>query len=46
MVLINCYFSYIGLISIENSQVRTKALQQMLSYLVHAFPRVNNNRLK
>lgn len=31
---------YIGLISVNNSQVKIKALQQMLSYLVHAFPRI------
>ncbi|KAG2210327.1 hypothetical protein INT47_003312 [Mucor saturninus] len=31
---------FIGLISISDSQVRIKSLQQMLSYLVHAFPRV------
>ncbi|KAI8636410.1 tubulin folding cofactor D C terminal-domain-containing protein [Parasitella parasitica] len=31
---------YIGLISLEDSPVRTKAIQQMLSYLVHAFPRI------
>lgn len=32
--------SYVGLISVDNAQVRTKALQQMLTYLVHSFPRV------
>lgn len=36
---------YIGLISINNSQVKIKALQQMLSYLVHAFPRVKYSKV-
>ncbi|CAO0797055.1 unnamed protein product [Mucor circinelloides] len=31
---------YIGLISIDGSPVKSKAIQQMLSYLVHAFPRI------
>ncbi|GAN10993.1 tubulin-specific chaperone D-like [Mucor ambiguus] len=31
---------YIGLISIDDSPVKVKAIQQMLSYLVHAFPRI------
>ncbi|KAG2190201.1 hypothetical protein INT46_006400 [Mucor plumbeus] len=31
---------YIGLISVDNSSVKVKAIQQMLSYLVHAFPRI------
>ncbi|OBZ90614.1 Tubulin-specific chaperone D [Choanephora cucurbitarum] len=31
---------YVGLISVESQQVRTKALQQLLTYLVHAFPRI------
>ncbi|KAG0166735.1 hypothetical protein DFQ28_006283 [Apophysomyces sp. BC1034] len=31
---------YIGLMSLSQSQVKTKAFQQMLSYLVHAYPRV------
>ncbi|CAO3634880.1 unnamed protein product [Cunninghamella echinulata] len=31
---------YVGLMSLNGSQVKTKALQQMLSYLVHAFPRI------
>ncbi|KAL0073909.1 armadillo-type protein [Phycomyces blakesleeanus] len=31
---------YVGLILLQNTAVKTKALQQMLSYLVHAFPRI------
>ncbi|KAI8360820.1 armadillo-type protein [Blakeslea trispora] len=34
---------YVGLISVEGQQVRTKALQQLLTYLVHAFPRVRSS---
>ncbi|KAL1931108.1 hypothetical protein VTP01DRAFT_10245 [Rhizomucor pusillus] len=30
----------IGLASLQQNQVRTRALQQLLSYLVHAFPRI------
>ncbi|KAI9247117.1 armadillo-type protein [Helicostylum pulchrum] len=32
---------FIGFMSIQDSQVKTKSIQQMLSYLVHAFPRVS-----
>ncbi|CAO3632731.1 unnamed protein product [Cunninghamella blakesleeana] len=31
---------YVGLMSLNNTQVKIKALQQMLAYLVHAFPRI------
>ncbi|KAI9308157.1 tubulin folding cofactor D C terminal-domain-containing protein [Cunninghamella echinulata] len=31
---------YVGLMSLNGTQVKIKALQQMLSYLVHAFPRI------
>ncbi|KAI8340643.1 tubulin folding cofactor D C terminal-domain-containing protein [Chlamydoabsidia padenii] len=31
---------YVGLISLNGTQVKTKALQQMLSYLVHGYPRI------
>ena len=31
---------YSGMTSLQGSQVKIKALQQMLSYLLHAFPRV------
>ncbi|CEP19812.1 hypothetical protein [Parasitella parasitica] len=31
---------YTGLIFLDDSPVRAKAIQQMLSYLVHAFPRI------
>ncbi|RCI04360.1 hypothetical protein CU098_011555 [Rhizopus stolonifer] len=31
---------YIGLASLDDSQVRTKAMQQLLSFLVHSFPRI------
>ncbi|KAI8140356.1 tubulin folding cofactor D C terminal-domain-containing protein [Fennellomyces sp. T-0311] len=31
---------YAGLISLKGGQVKIKALQQMLAYLIHAFPRV------
>ncbi|CAO3582388.1 unnamed protein product [Absidia cylindrospora] len=31
---------YVGLISLKGTQVKTKSLQQMLSYLVHGYPRI------
>ncbi|KAF7732752.1 hypothetical protein EC973_000024 [Apophysomyces ossiformis] len=31
---------YVGLMSISQDQVKVKAFQQMLSYLVHAYPRI------
>ncbi|KAG1226647.1 hypothetical protein G6F35_002844 [Rhizopus arrhizus] len=31
---------YIGLASIDESQVKVKAMQQLLSFLVHSFPRI------
>ncbi|KAI7897840.1 armadillo-type protein [Cokeromyces recurvatus] len=31
---------FIGLMSVNNSQVKTKTLQQLLTYLVHSFPRI------
>lgn len=36
----------IGLASLQQNQVRTRALQQLLSYLVHAFPRASVTRAK
>ena len=31
---------YSGMTSLQGSQVKIKAIQHMLSYLLHAFPRV------
>lgn len=40
----NYKHSYTGLASLDIVGVRVKALQQLLAYLVHSFPRVNTNK--
>ncbi|KAI9025982.1 tubulin folding cofactor D C terminal-domain-containing protein [Phycomyces nitens] len=38
--LVSAIKVYLGLVLLQNTVVKTKALQQLLSYLVHAFPRI------